>query len=207
LNSLIRLILLIIPLSHSVAANESISEFLGDRVTFSPPSSWEIISSSKVGKERKVKFLIAYDRSSSSASKNAYALLVIKEDVSLTETVQDSDLVAASKAAGKHDIGTWYDDLHWKTAIWHKNEKPFRLNMERFGVDKGVSVDLVVSIPFDTDHNQQWTLQSVSDFNAICTKLQIDGNSSCGKSRVIYNGSLYLLPDIDDIKQQSKYLK
>lgn len=191
-NCILATILLL--LAPSWVAASDISALTPGRVSIDTPQSWQRVEERISGSSWIQTFRIHGPAHTNHNSRDSFITLTITTDIPHAKTVRDHDLVSVDREHGKRVIGAWYDSSNWMTQIWSKDEKPFRVHLERFGISEGISVEFLMSIPYDVDHDPQWTNTLVDSFNETCATLKIDGNTAFGKSRVVFEKSLYLKP-------------
>lgn len=181
-------------LAPSCVAASEISALTTGRVSIDTPRTWQRVEERVSGSSWILTFRIRGPAHPNHKSRDSFITLTITTDVPHAKTVRDNDLVSVDRENGKRVVGSWYDSSNWMTRIWSKDEKPFRVHLERFGISEGVSVEFLMSIPYDVEHDPQWTSILVDSFNETCATLKIDGNTAFGKSRVVFEKSIYLKP-------------
>ncbi len=185
--------ILLLLLPACVAATD-ISALAAGRVSLDTPHSWQQVEERVSGRSRTLTFRIDGPAETNQKSRGSFITLTITTDIPHATTVRDYDLVSVDRENGKRVIGSWYDSSNWMTRIWSKDEKPFRVQLERFGISEGISVEFLMSIPYDIDHDPKWTTTLVDSFNETCATLKIDGITAFGKSRVVFDKIFYLKP-------------
>ena len=187
------LFMMMVSSSHFTAPPPT--SLLGGRVTFELPSSWQVREAMDRKDDGMVELTIpqpGQDRAPASATLHARR---VATDMTVEQAGARVASVKAAPGPGRYITGDVTEGEHWRTVLWSEHKGDVMLG--RFGVDGGVLVELVVTLPFGETEDPSWIAQVVRDFDSTCARLKIDGKTTF-VSRIATDVSIYL-----DTKGQS----
>ena len=162
----------------SVAGQNRPTSFIEKRVTFSIPTEWQIQSQEDSKTLGRTQILIPYALTDNTPhSANA---AIIANIVPANVTVKDvGDRILKQQYPGMAIVNDIPDGKNWRTIVWTARTEglPY-LMLDRFGVVNRVAVEFVVGFPLFEKGDTKWVERAVSDFNATCESLKIDGTNS-----------------------------
>jgi hypothetical protein len=162
----------------SAAGQSAPTSFLEKRVTFTIPSHWQIQSQEDSKTLGRTQILIPYALTDNTPhSANA---AIIANSVPDGVTVKDiGDRIAKQQYPGMAIVNDNPDGKNWRTIVWTARTEglPY-LMLDRFGLVNQVAVEFVVGFPLFENGDVKWVEKVVSDFNATCESLKIDGTNS-----------------------------
>lgn len=188
-------LLFMVMVSSSPFTAPSPTSLLGGRVTFELPSSWRVREATDGKDDGMLELTIpqpGQDREPASATLHARR---VAADVTVQQAGARVASVKATPGPGQYITGDVMEGEHWRTVLW--TERKGAVMMGRFGVDGGVMVELVMTLPFGETEDPSWIAQAVRDFDLTCARLKIDGKTTF-VSRIATDVSIYL-----DTKGQS----
>jgi hypothetical protein len=152
------------------------TSLLGGRVTFELPSSWHVREATDGKDDGELQLTIAQpgpDRPPAIATLRARR---VAADVTIQQAGARVASVKANRGPHRYITGDVTDGEHWRTVLW--SERQGEAMLGRYGVDGRVMVELELSLPFGNADDPSWLNQVVSDFNATCAQLKIDGKTT-----------------------------
>ena len=154
------------------------TSFLEKRVTFVIPSAWQIQSQEDSKTLGRTQILIPYALTDNTPhSANAAIVANIVPD---KITIKDvGDQVYSHHYPGMAVVNDIPDGKNWRTIVWTARTEglPY-VALDRFGVVNHIAVEFIVEFPLFEKGDPKWVEQVVSDFNATCESLKIDGTNS-----------------------------
>ena len=187
--------LLFMVVSSSSATPPPPASLLGGRVKFELPSSWQVKQATDGKDDGMLQLTIPQpgpDHAPASAMLHARR---VAADVTVRQAGARVASVAANPGPEQYITGDATDGEHWRTVLW--TERKGAVMLGRFGVDGGVMVELVMTLPFGETDDSSWLAQVVKDFDSTCARLKIDGKTTF-VSKIATDVSIYL-----DTKGQS----
>jgi hypothetical protein len=169
-------ILIILCASFAAAQEEKPTAFLDGAVTFKLPDDWGSIRYVNSPARSHASLNIPYPQ----AEKLRQAALVTLTASLVSDKVtvkEQSDGVYKNKYEELAVLSDTFDGESWRTIVWTmKAGVPF-LMLDRFGVVGGKSVELQAALPLIESGDPRWLERAVSDFNAACESLKVDGQN------------------------------
>jgi hypothetical protein len=158
-----------------------VSSMLAGAVTYTLPAGWQIsmyINTPGVGGAQ----ITHTEKASGQPQGPLYmsARLVPKEKV-VGDMINDTFGSDLRKKNGGTVLSDESDGEDWRTVVWTEVQsgKTYLL-LEHFGVVNGKFAGLTASVSLDSG-DVKWMKQAVTDFNAMCESLKIDGKGSFEK--------------------------
>ena len=182
-------VLFMVMVSSSPISARPPTSLLGGRVTFELPSSWRVREATDGKEDGMLELTIAqpgHDREPASATLHARR---VAADVTVQQAGARVASVKAATGPEQHIFGDVTEGEHWRTALW--TERKTAVMLGRFGVDGGVMVELVMTLPFGETVDPSWLAQVVRDFGSTCERLKIDGKTTCVR-KIATDVSIYL---------------
>jgi hypothetical protein len=162
----------------SAVGQSAPTSFLEKRVTFTIPSHWRIQSQEDSKTLGRTQILIPYALTDNTPhSANAAIIANIVPD---GVTVKDiGDRIAKQQYPGMTIVNDIPDGKNWRIIVWTARTEglPY-LMLDRFGLVNNVAVEFVIGFPLFENGDVKWVEKVVSDFNATCESLKIDGTTS-----------------------------
>ena len=155
-----------------------VSSMLGGAVTYTLPAGWHVsmyINTPMLGAAQITHTEEASDRATGPLYMGARLVPKEKTVGDMIDEAFGSDL---RKKNGGTVLSDESDGEDWRTVVWTEVQagKTYVM-LEHFGVVNGKFADLTASVSLNSG-DVKWMKQAVTDFNAMCESLKIDGKGS-----------------------------
>jgi hypothetical protein len=155
-----------------------VSSMLAGAVTYTLPAGWHISMYINTPMLAAAQITHAEKVSGQPQGPLYMSARIVPKEKTVGDMIDDTFGSDLRKKNGGTVLSDESDGEDWRTVVWTEVQfgKTYVL-LEHFGVVNGKFADLTASVALDSGE-VKWMKQAVTDFNAMCESLKIDGKGS-----------------------------